>query len=187
MDELKDPSEAAERTRPDGMRSEQLDLEAAIALLGLATSPVQPPARVRERLVSSLRGEREGKASPLPDAIEEVRAGVSLIRTDLLPWTDHSSPGVRVKVVSTDSVSGSRSLLIELGPGSVFPDHEHSGVEEVFVVSGSFSVAGRVLRTGDFCRSAPGTSDWDITTEEGALLLVTLGFEHSPQPAGRAD
>ncbi|MCA1582304.1 MAG: cupin domain-containing protein [Acidobacteria bacterium] len=169
------------------MRSEQLDLESAVARLGLATAPVQPPARVKERLLSSMRAEGEGKPSPAPDAIEVVRSGVSLIRTDFLPWTDHSSPGVRVKVVSTDPVSGTRCLLLQLGPGSVFPDHEHSGVEEVFVVSGSFSVAGQILRTGDFCRSEPGTKDWDITTEKGALLLVTLGSERSAEPPDQAD
>ncbi|MDQ2980363.1 MAG: cupin domain-containing protein [Acidobacteriota bacterium] len=146
-------------------------MEAAIALVGLAASPVRPPARVKERLLRSLRGTDDGRSGgPI-----EVRPGICLVRTDFLPWGQHPSPGVRIKEVLSDPASQTRSFLIELGPGSVFPDHEHGGVEELFVFRGSFSVAGQVLRTGDFCRSEPGTRDWDIRSEEGALLLVTVG------------
>ncbi|MEP6767720.1 MAG: cupin domain-containing protein [Acidobacteriota bacterium] len=180
MDETESPLEAAERFSPDAMQFEQLEMAAAIAMLGLSTSPVQPPARVKKRLMDSVRGMHEESGTPSSDAINQVRPGVSLLRTRVLPWAQHSSPGVRIKDVSADPISGARCLLLELSPGSVFPDHEHEGVEEVFVVRGSFSVAGQVVRTGDFCRSEPGTRDWDITSEEGALLLVTLGPPRRP-------
>ena len=188
MDETEDPFEATDRAPVGGMRAEQVEMEAAIAMLGLAVSPTRPPARVKERLMRSLPGIRAAYGSPpVSRGPIEVRPGVSLVRTEFLPWGEHPSPGVRVKEVRSDPVSGSRCFLLELGPGSVFPDHEHEVVEELFVVRGSFSVAGQILRTGDFCRSELGTRDWDITSEEGALLLVTLRAPRFPLPAGAAD
>ncbi|MDQ2869138.1 MAG: cupin domain-containing protein [Acidobacteriota bacterium] len=172
MDETKDPLADAPRWLPDGRQPYDQEMEASFALLALAAIPVPPPAGVRQRLLSAVRERHERRGPGALDARQEVRPGVSLVRTRFLPWEEHPSPGVRIKNVSTDPITGSPCLLVELAPGSVFPDHDHAGVEKVFIVRGSVSVAGRLLQTGDFCRSDPGTSDWDITTDEGALLLV---------------
>ncbi|MDQ6893504.1 MAG: cupin domain-containing protein [Acidobacteriota bacterium] len=170
------------------MRAEQLELEAAVGVLALAAIPVFPPAHLRERLWRALQSsEAEDVSGPSTAGAAQIRPGVSLVRSELLPWSEHPSPGVRIKEVFSDPVSGSRCLLVELGPGSVFPDHEHDAVEELFVLRGSFSVAGRLLLSGDFCRSESGTRDWDITSEQGAVLLVTLGASPSRVPPDAAD
>jgi anti-sigma factor ChrR (cupin superfamily) len=59
-------------------------------------------------------------------------------------------------------------------PGSQYPDHSHSFVEEIFVLEGSLSVGGQVLRAGDYCRSEPGTADQGLFTTEGVVFLVAL-------------
>ncbi|MEP6800753.1 MAG: cupin domain-containing protein [Acidobacteriota bacterium] len=171
---------------PDGIESERRDVEAAIALIGLAVAPVRPPGRLRDRVIGSLVEDGSGTAGPMPVPVPlplplplEVRPGISLVRSSLLPWGEPSE-GVRLKNFWPDSSSEARSFLLELLPGSVFPDHDHNALEEVFVLRGSFSVAGQVLREGDFCRSEPGTRDWNISSEEGALLLVRLGSTRPP-------
>ncbi len=180
MAETRDPFQGSDRL-PDGIESERMDVEAAIAMIGLAAAPVRPPARLRERVIGPLQKKNEagGAPSAAGPAPAEVRPGISLVRSALLPWGEHSE-GVRLKNFWPDSTSEARCFLLELLPGSVFPDHEHNALEEVFVLRGSFSVAGQVLREGDFCRSEPGTRDWDISSEEGALLYVRLG---STRPA----
>lgn len=158
---------------PDGIESERRDVEAAIALIGLAAAPVRPSARLRDRVMGSLV-ENEADPGSRSSGPMEVRRGISLVRSGLLPWGEHSA-GVRLKNFWPASNAEGRSFLLELLPGSVFPDHQHDALEEVFVLRGSFSVAGQVLREGDFCRSEAGTEDWDISSEEGALLFVRLG------------
>ena len=171
---MDDTREANASPPRDALQAERLEHERAIGLMGLAAGPVFPPAHLKERVLRSLPSGNNG-LEPLSAGPVEIRPGISLVRSNLLPWGDHPSPGVRIKEVLSDPSSGSRCLLIELDAGSVYPDHEHDVVEELFVIRGSFSVAGKVLRSGDFCRSEPGTKDWNITSEEGALLLVSLG------------
>ncbi|MEO8430732.1 MAG: cupin domain-containing protein [Acidobacteriota bacterium] len=157
--------------------------ESAFAILALAIPPVRPPAGLKERLMGSLRssGSRPKDFGPVP-----VRAGVTLVRTELIPW-EQAHPGVRIRRLPADPASSDRCLMVEIAPRSAFPDHEHQGFEEVFVLRGSMSVAGRRLQTGDLCRSEAGTKDWEITTEEGTLLFVRLGPSPRPEPGPRLD
>ena len=178
MADTRDPFQGSDRLT-DGIESERMDVEAAIAMIGLAAGPARPPARLRVLVMGSLLEHGDGGGLPAAAGPVEVRPGISLVRSGLLPWGEHSA-GVRTKDFWPDPTSGARCFLLELLPGSVFPDHEHNALEEVFVLRGSFSVAGEVLRTGDFCRSEPGTRDWDISSEEGALLLVRLGPTRPP-------
>ena len=181
MADTRDRFQSSDRP-PDGIESDRMDVEAAIAMIGLAAAPVPPPARLRVRVMESLL--EQGDGGPAAAGPLEVRPGISLVRSGRLPWGEHSA-GVRTKDFWPDPTSEARCFLLELAPGSVFPDHEHNALEEVFVLRGSFSVAGEVLRTGDFCRSEPGTRDWDISSDEGALLLVRLGPTRPPLlPAG---
>ncbi len=191
MEELRDRTRGSGQLL-DGLESERRDVEAAIALIGLVAAPVRPAERLKDRVMGSLFENGAGPGAPhapgpgpgpgpelesVPRTLE-VRPGVSLVRGGL-GWEEHSA-GVRVKNFGPDSTPQARSFLLELLPGSVFPDHEHDALEEVFVLRGSFSVAGQALREGDCCRSEPGTSDWDISSEEGALLLVRLGPARPP-------
>jgi anti-sigma factor ChrR (cupin superfamily) len=123
--------------------------------LGSAVDQIEPPARVRNAVLAATRA--PGRYS--------VFAGDR-------PWADTPLPGIQMKVLSIDQARGMATMLIRAIPGAVYPSHRHSGPEECYVIRGSVVIDGRVLRAGDF-HHADGDSDHgEITTTEGAEVLI---------------
>ena len=106
------------------------------------------------------------------------------MRTPAAEWKT-AFPGVHYKDIHRDAARRSRSILFRMDPGSTYPDHAHTFVEELFVLEGSAVVNGKLLRAGDYCRSEPGTSDQDIYSAEGTVYLAFLTEESSPDSTSR--
>jgi anti-sigma factor ChrR (cupin superfamily) len=72
-------------------------------------------------------------------------------------------------------------MLLRGNPGVAYPAHRHSGPEECYVISGSVTIEGRLLRAGDF-HHAEGESDHgEIRTDEGVeVLLVAAASDYVP-------
>ena len=64
------------------------------------------------------------------------------------------------------------TMLIRARPGAVYPSHRHSGPEECYVIRGSVIIDGRMLRAGDFHHADAGSDHGEITTTEGAEVLI---------------
>jgi quercetin dioxygenase-like cupin family protein len=139
------------------------------AMLGLGLAAARPaPATLRARVLAGL------PADGGRDAVSYPRPGVTLVPSTVSEWKEGPSPGVQFKDIHRDETRRSHSFLLRMEPGSRYPDHSHSFVEEIFVIEGSLSAAGQLLRAGDYCRSEPGTADHDVFSAEGALFLVSL-------------
>ena len=139
--------------------------------LGLAAVSPAPPG-LKARVLAALD---EPRPSTTP------RPGVTVVRTDVPEWKDCPFPGVQFKEIHRDAGRRSRSILYRMEPGSKFPDHRHSFLEEIFVLEGSALLSGQLLRAGDYCRSEPGTEDYAISSQEGALFVVFLSEEEPRQ------
>jgi anti-sigma factor ChrR (cupin superfamily) len=63
-------------------------------------------------------------------------------------------------------------MLLRGDPGARYPAHHHSAPEECFVIRGSVTIGGRLLRAGDFHHADGGSDHGDITTTEGAEVLL---------------
>jgi anti-sigma factor ChrR (cupin superfamily) len=87
-------------------------------------------------------------------------------------WFETGLPGIRAKVLAVDKVRSLATLLIRAAPGAVYPSHKHHGPEECFVVSGSIVIDGHVLRAGDFHHADEESEHGEITTTEGAEVLL---------------
>ena len=87
-------------------------------------------------------------------------------------WSETGLPGIRVKVLAVDRVRSLATLLIRAEPGAVYPSHKHHGPEECFVISGSIVIDGHVLRAGDFHHADEDSEHAEITTTQGAEVLV---------------
>lgn len=100
-----------------------------------------------------------------------------------LPWKQTSWPGVRLHFLESFE-DGSARVLIALDPGVGYPPHRHNGVEEVFVVRGSYRDAAGVYEAGSFQRNAAGTAHHPVAGEHGALLLAwaEAGIEILAEP-----
>jgi len=82
------------------------------------------------------------------------------------------APGVTAKLLSFDPVSQRITTLLRFAPGTRYAPHRHTAVEELFVLEGGCSIAGRAMTVGDYHRAEAGTEHHDTSTDEGCLLLV---------------
>ena len=171
-----DPDERVElQARLDALtpeqRSEVARLYDAATAVALSVPPLEPPAHVRERLLAAAR-------TPSTYTVWAADAA----------WIDTGLPGIRARVLAVDKARSLVTLVIRAEPGAVYPSHRHHGPEECFVISGSVVIDGRVLRAGDFHHADEDSDHGEITTTEGAeVLLVGAIEDYLPAAAAPAD
>ena len=123
--------------------------------LGATVDQAEPPAHVREKVMAATRA--PGRYTLL-DSDQE--------------WAGTPLPGIETKVLSVDQPRGVVTMLIRASAGAVYPSHRHSGPEECYVIRGSVVIDGRVLRAGDFHHADADSDHGEITTSEGAEVLI---------------
>jgi anti-sigma factor ChrR (cupin superfamily) len=133
--------------------------ETALAMAATARL-VAPPPHLRERVLNAAR-------TPANYTVWGGDDG----------WSDSPLRGIRIKVLAVDRARSLATLLIRAEPGAVYPAHQHHGPEECFVISGSVVIAGKVLRAGDFHHADEGSDHAEITTMEGADVLIVGAIE----------
>jgi anti-sigma factor ChrR (cupin superfamily) len=139
--------------------------DTALTLAATVDSVAAPP-HLRERVLSAAR-------TPTNYTVWQDDGG----------WSDTPLRGIRMKVLAVDRARSAATLLIGAEPGAVYPAHHHSGPEECYVIRGSVVIAGRVLRAGDFHHADEGSDHDEITTTEGAEVLIVGAIEdYLPAP-----
>ena len=148
----------------------------ALAGWAAATLPRKiPPAAVRERVLERIRTTaqaRPGAAAEGPQG-PPVPEGFQFVRADA-PWLPAPLPGGRFKLLSAGPGQDHVTLLIELQPGAVYPEHDHAGVEEMYILTGDLQSEGRHLGPGDFLRAEPGTHHHELRTLGGCTALMVV-------------
>ena len=171
-----DPDEQVElqarlETLTPEQRSEVTHLYDAATAVALSLPPAEPPPRARERLLAAAR-------TPSTYTVWAADAA----------WTDTGLPGIRARVLAVDKMRSLVTLVLRAEPGAVYPSHKHHGPEECFVISGSVVIDGRVLRAGDFHHADEDSDHGEITTTDGAeVLLVGAIDDYLPSAAAPAD
>ncbi len=127
--------------------------EAALLALGSALTPIPASANLRARVMANA-------AAPRPLHLVQAEEG-EFVRV---------LSGVYVKRLRFDAHT--ESGLWRLAPGAVIPAHSHAHEEECLVLSGSIQYVGRTLHTGDFLGAAMGDYQSEISSPEGAMLLI---------------
>lgn len=97
--------------------------------------------------------------------------GLTFIKAMEGTWRE-IAPGVTAKVLSFDLVSRRATTLLRFAPGTRYAPHRHTETEELYVLQGGCSIAGREMAVGDYHRAESGTEHYDTSTDEGCLLLV---------------
>ena len=82
------------------------------------------------------------------------------------------APGVKMKMLHVDPVTGERTGLMRMEPGSVCPEHDHRESEECFVVEGVVNIEGRDYRPGDYVIAYAGSCHDVLRSASGGLLLL---------------
>ena len=155
-----DPDDRVElQSRLDALtleqRAEVARLYDSAMALALSVPVLEPSAQPRERLLAAAR-----------------KPSTYTVRAADTAWRETGLPGIRARVLTVDKTRSLVTLVIRADPGAVYPSHRHHGPEECFVISGSVVIAGRVLRAGDFHHADEDSDHGEITTSDGAEVLI---------------
>lgn len=133
-------------------------LEETAAQIALAGPLLPPPPSLRARLLENLE----------PKTYLVSRAADS-------GWQPFGPPGIDVKMLMKDPLSGARSFLLRLQPGAVLPQHSHQSAEHCYVLEGELHDADHAISTGDYELRLPGSDHAPVTTGNGAVVLIIAG------------
>lgn len=97
--------------------------------------------------------------------------GLTFVKASEGVWRNIAQ-GVTAKLLAFDPVSRRTTTLLRFLPGTSYAPHRHAAVEELYVLEGGCSIAGREMAVGDYHRAEAGTIHHDTSTDDGCLLLV---------------
>lgn len=87
-----------------------------------------------------------------------------------LDWQETQFPGIRIKVLMQDPQTGLQTVLTEMAPGAVLTDHEHTQVEQSWVLQGSLVDHEGEVTAGNYVWR-PAGSRHTAHAPHGALVL----------------
>jgi anti-sigma factor ChrR (cupin superfamily) len=86
-----------------------------------------------------------------------------------MPWQPTKFPGIEIKVLYSDN-SGITTALFKLAPGAVVPLHEHTALEQTFVLEGTLEDHEGVCGAGQVVWRSAGNQH-EAVAPNGALIL----------------
>ena len=86
-----------------------------------------------------------------------------------MPWETTKFPGIQIKVLYSDD-SGITTALFKLAPGAVVPLHEHTALEQTYVLEGTLEDHEGVCGPGQFVWR-PAGNQHEAVSPNGALIL----------------
>jgi anti-sigma factor ChrR (cupin superfamily) len=92
---------------------------------------------------------------------------------DGLPWMDTFYDGIKMKILFKDEQRGVMTALFRWQPGAKLPMHEHTDVEQSYVLEGSLCDFEGECKAGDYAWR-PAGSKHDAWSPKGCLLLAIL-------------
>jgi hypothetical protein len=155
--------------------SDATDVEALASTL----VPVAPSPELRRRILESLDGPTRFRpfwpqlAKLLGQPMAAVRAALARI-DDPGAWSS-LLPGVSALGLAAGSApAGAQAMVLRLGPGVIFPRHQHLGAETALVLEGAGHDDGHIYTPGMVIEHAPGTTHEFRAGDHRDLLLVVL-------------
>jgi anti-sigma factor ChrR (cupin superfamily) len=147
-----------------------LSLSQVADLIGESVSAV-PPERLRQQLLSRVGG------SPRVPGIVLEQSGILIARSAELAWQPIAA-GIYLKPLFEDRDRKYNTSLVRMDAGAHYPGHQHTSIEELFLLSGDLHLEGQVMRAGDYCRADRGSIHGDTFTDDGCLFLLMASPEN---------
>lgn len=136
-----------------------------MAELPAALPDAAPHPRVRRKVLAAAGLTR--KAPP-----EQPVPGIFVMRHEEQRWRTTAYPGVTYKVLHVDAETNNITTILRLEPGSSYPAHRHTGVEQCLVLEGTVRIGTIILHAGDFEFAQAGTEHANVETDDGCQLLI---------------
>ena len=129
---------------------------------------------------------------PSPVNPPELRS--TFVAASSMPWQRTDFDGIEMKILYKDD-EGRSTILFKMAPGAVVPLHEHTALEQTFMLEGSLEDAEGSCGAGDFVwrPAATSTSRMLQTARRSSpcsIVRTAFSMERSfslpPRIAGRA-
>lgn len=111
---------------------------------------------------------------------QESPANISVktIREEDQEWINLPIKGAKFLELSARKQDGFVMSMIEVAPGSEFPEHDHHGVEMAYILEGDLEADGVTLNAGDFFRADAGTHHGTHYSPSGCRALIVTANEN---------
>lgn len=97
-----------------------------------------------------------------------------ILNTGQMEWTPSPAPGVDRRMLYRVGAEVARATsIVRYAPGSAFPEHAHTGGEEILVLDGTFQDEHADYPAGSYFRNPPGTAH-SPAAAEGCTIYVRL-------------
>lgn len=119
--------------------------------------------------------ERPGRKRLLAD---EPAPPSHFVAADALPWEATKFPGIETKLLYHDAASGMSTMLFRMAPGAVVPLHEHTAVEQTWMLEGSLVDEDGACLPGQFVWRPAGSTHVAHAPDGAVFLSVLLRPNH---------
>ena len=101
-----------------------------------------------------------------------------------MPWEPTKFAGIRIKVLYSDD-SGITTALFRLDPGAVVPLHEHTALEQTYVLEGTLEDHEGVCGPGQFVWRPAGNQDEAVAPLSATVRQLTEYFTGTRRDGSR--
>ena len=108
------------------------------------------------------------------------------VDVESLPWTPTDTEGIDMKVLMRDAANGRWTALIRWQPGASLPLHEHTDIEQSYILEGSLCDHEGECKAGQFVWR-PAGSEHRAWSPNGAVLLAIFLKPNTFLEGERAD
>ena len=106
----------------------------------------------------------------LPNATDLPPLASRYVAVNALPWQETRWPGVAMKILLHDEATGLMTALVRMQPGAALPLHEHTDIEQTYVLEGSLADDEGEAQAGDYVWRPKGNQHV-AHAPKGALVL----------------
>ena len=93
----------------------------------------------------------------------------SFVAASSLPWQRTEFDGIEMKILYKDD-EGRSTILFKMAPGAVVPLHEHTALEQTYVIEGTIEDHEGVCGPGQFVWR-PAGNQHEAVAPNGAVIL----------------
>ncbi len=87
-----------------------------------------------------------------------------------LPWAPTQFEGIEMKILYANVETGMSTILFKMAPGAVVPLHEHTAIEQTYMLEGALEDAEGVAEAGGYVWR-PGGNMHVARAPRGAVFL----------------
>jgi anti-sigma factor ChrR (cupin superfamily) len=100
----------------------------------------------------------------------DPRLASHYLRPNAMPWQPTEFPGIEMKLLCRDEARGMSTILFRMAPGAEVPLHEHTDIEQTWVLEGALEDDEGRCGPGEFVWRPAGNTHV-ARAPEGALFI----------------